>query len=257
MTQQSLPNDTPARTSSPASTPSPAWSPTRSPASPMPQLDWESDQWVWSQWSIRRQVAHIGSFIASWLLDRWETTSSPTASTRWETWRRSFPPRRPSGAAPARCCLSRRCWSASSSPCAWPSTSSPARPQPPFAPSRWSAPTRRRTGASSSTPTPTGVRWHPTEPNTTYNRPGGHLPPRLLRVHHPPVQPPAPEARPRSGNSGRAPTRRLLAAPRLGPQRTVAPPLPLLGEADATVAGEGASAHPSPLARRGNPCGCP
>ena len=35
------------------------------------QLDWESDYWDWSTWSIRRQVGHIGSFIPSWLLDRW------------------------------------------------------------------------------------------------------------------------------------------------------------------------------------------
>ena len=35
------------------------------------QLDWSSDNWAWSSWSIRRQVSHIPSFIYGWLLIRW------------------------------------------------------------------------------------------------------------------------------------------------------------------------------------------
>ena len=35
------------------------------------QLDWESDRWEWSKWSIRRQVSHIAAFIPSWLLKSW------------------------------------------------------------------------------------------------------------------------------------------------------------------------------------------
>ena len=36
-----------------------------------PQLDWESDKWVWANWSIRRQVSHMASFLPGWLLRRW------------------------------------------------------------------------------------------------------------------------------------------------------------------------------------------
>ena len=35
------------------------------------QLDWNSDRWEWSKWSIRRQVSHMPSFVKSWLLLRW------------------------------------------------------------------------------------------------------------------------------------------------------------------------------------------
>ena len=35
------------------------------------QLDWQSDQWEWSKWSIRRQVSHMVTFIRNWLLNRW------------------------------------------------------------------------------------------------------------------------------------------------------------------------------------------
>ena len=35
------------------------------------QLDWESDQWGWSQWSIRRNLSHVASGDFRWLLQRW------------------------------------------------------------------------------------------------------------------------------------------------------------------------------------------
>ena len=35
------------------------------------QLDWESDRWEWSKWSIRRQASHMSSLIYRWLLLRW------------------------------------------------------------------------------------------------------------------------------------------------------------------------------------------
>ena len=35
------------------------------------QLDWKSDRWEWSKWSIRRQVSHMACFIPLWLLRRW------------------------------------------------------------------------------------------------------------------------------------------------------------------------------------------
>ena len=35
------------------------------------QLDWHSEQWEWSKWSIRLQVSHMSSFVRSWLLQRW------------------------------------------------------------------------------------------------------------------------------------------------------------------------------------------
>ena len=35
------------------------------------QLDWTSDNWGWSEWSIRRQVSHMGSLLYRWLINRW------------------------------------------------------------------------------------------------------------------------------------------------------------------------------------------
>ena len=35
------------------------------------QLDWRSDRWEWSKWSIRQQVSHVPMFNQSWLLRRW------------------------------------------------------------------------------------------------------------------------------------------------------------------------------------------
>ena len=35
------------------------------------QLDFESDKWGWSEWSIRRNVSHTASGDYRWLLQRW------------------------------------------------------------------------------------------------------------------------------------------------------------------------------------------
>ena len=35
------------------------------------QLDFESERWGWSQWSIRRNVSHVASGDFRWLLERW------------------------------------------------------------------------------------------------------------------------------------------------------------------------------------------
>ena len=35
------------------------------------QLDWESDRWEWSKWSIRSNVSHMASLLFRWLLVRW------------------------------------------------------------------------------------------------------------------------------------------------------------------------------------------
>ena len=35
------------------------------------QLDFESDRWEWSKWSIRRNVSHVASGDFRWLLVRW------------------------------------------------------------------------------------------------------------------------------------------------------------------------------------------
>ena len=35
------------------------------------QLDFESDRWEWSRWSIRRNVSHVASGDFRWLLVRW------------------------------------------------------------------------------------------------------------------------------------------------------------------------------------------
>ena len=42
------------------------------------QLDWQSDKWEWSKWSIRRQVSHMAFFTSFWLLKRWGEQLFPT-----------------------------------------------------------------------------------------------------------------------------------------------------------------------------------
>ena len=45
------------------------------------QLDWTSDRWEWSKWSIRRQVSHMTSFVKGWLLQRWGAQLFPNGAT--------------------------------------------------------------------------------------------------------------------------------------------------------------------------------
>ena len=35
------------------------------------QLDFESDRWGWSKWSIRRNLSHMASGDVRWLILRW------------------------------------------------------------------------------------------------------------------------------------------------------------------------------------------
>ena len=41
------------------------------------QLDFESDRWEWSKWSIRTQLSHMASVIYRWLAVRWGQTLFP------------------------------------------------------------------------------------------------------------------------------------------------------------------------------------
>ncbi len=41
------------------------------------QLDFESDRWGWSEWSIRRQLSHMASLLYRWMLVRWGETLFP------------------------------------------------------------------------------------------------------------------------------------------------------------------------------------
>ena len=41
------------------------------------QLDWQSDRWEWSKWSVRRQLSHMSSVFYSWLLRLWGDTLFP------------------------------------------------------------------------------------------------------------------------------------------------------------------------------------
>ena len=41
------------------------------------QLDFESERWEWSKWSIRRQLSHMASLKFHWLLARWGDTLFP------------------------------------------------------------------------------------------------------------------------------------------------------------------------------------
>ena len=40
-------------------------------------LDFESEQWEWSKWSIRRQLSHMASLLYRWILVRWGDTLFP------------------------------------------------------------------------------------------------------------------------------------------------------------------------------------
>ena len=40
-------------------------------------LDFESDRWEWSRWSIRVQLSHMGALIYRWLAVRWGETLFP------------------------------------------------------------------------------------------------------------------------------------------------------------------------------------
>lgn len=41
------------------------------------QLDFDSDRWEWSKWSIRTQLSHMASLLYRWLLVRWGPTLFP------------------------------------------------------------------------------------------------------------------------------------------------------------------------------------
>ena len=41
------------------------------------QLDFESDDWEWAKWSMRRQLSHMASLIYRWLILRWGETLFP------------------------------------------------------------------------------------------------------------------------------------------------------------------------------------
>ena len=41
------------------------------------QLDFSSDQWEWSKWSIRTQLSHMASLLYRWMLLRWGDTLFP------------------------------------------------------------------------------------------------------------------------------------------------------------------------------------
>ena len=46
------------------------------------QMDFESQEWDWSKWSIRRQLCHMASVPVGWLLVTWGDTLFPDASVR-------------------------------------------------------------------------------------------------------------------------------------------------------------------------------
>ena len=132
------------------------------------QLDWQSDRWEWSKWSIRRQVGHIGTVVPGWLLRQWgdqlfpEGTSelgelaeyswSPTGSWLDEEEYKDIPAllrKVGHGMSLAQHVLSKETVGSMRA-------KEVARPD---TPPHWS----RFIDCH-----PTGVRWHSTEPNFTY-----------------------------------------------------------------------------------------
>ena len=51
-----------------------------------PQLDWDSDRWGWSVWSIRRHISHVASHLfRHYLLSRnWGDVLFPMAKPHWD-----------------------------------------------------------------------------------------------------------------------------------------------------------------------------
>ena len=41
------------------------------------QLDWTSNRWSWSRWSIRNNVSHVASHLFRWYILRWKGTLFP------------------------------------------------------------------------------------------------------------------------------------------------------------------------------------
>jgi hypothetical protein len=132
------------------------------------QLDWRSDQWDWSKWSIRQQVGHIGTLVPGWLLRRWGDQLFPEGTSELgEIAEYSWSPTGPwlneeeykdipallrkvgHGMSLARHVLSKETVGSMLA-------KEVARPD---TPPHW----RRFIDCH-----PTGVRWHPTEPNFTY-----------------------------------------------------------------------------------------
>ena len=60
------------------------------------QLDWRSDRWEWSKWSIRRQVSHMATFVRRFLLHRWADQLFPHGTSHLGALAADFSPS-PSG----------------------------------------------------------------------------------------------------------------------------------------------------------------
>lgn len=52
------------------------------------QLDFESERWGWSKWSIRRQLRHMAGVPFSWLVVRWGKKLFPEGDPRVQRFRR-------------------------------------------------------------------------------------------------------------------------------------------------------------------------
>ncbi len=52
------------------------------------QLDFESDQWEWSKWSIRRNLSHMASGDLRWIWSRWGGVLFPNGSPNGEEYDR-------------------------------------------------------------------------------------------------------------------------------------------------------------------------
>ena len=52
------------------------------------QLDFESDQWEWSKWSIRRNLSHLASGDLRWIWNRWGKVLFPKGLAKGEEYDR-------------------------------------------------------------------------------------------------------------------------------------------------------------------------
>ena len=52
------------------------------------QLDFESDRWEWSKWSIRRNLSHMASGDLRWIWNRWGAILFPQGSPKGEEYDR-------------------------------------------------------------------------------------------------------------------------------------------------------------------------
>ena len=184
------------------------------------QLDFETDQWEWGKWSIRRNLSHMSSGDVRWLWGRWRSQVFPDGrpdaeeldsivnsphdrrlneDLYWEP--AAILGKLWEGLELCRSVLEGETVASLAGQGTGGGGDEPERPLP--------APLSRRSPGGSRRPVP------------HLHNPGNDFPAPLLRVHHASVQHPAAEAGPGANRQGVHPQGGVLDRRKLGPQRAL------------------------------------